>query len=1085
MKDEILSGKKSIMIVPEQYSHEAEREALRICGPSFSLYGEVLSFSRLAQHVAGEVGAYGDKPLSQGGKLLCMAMALDAVGSRLKIYASARRKPELQQSLLSTIDELKTACIGPQTLSLLSQDRQDSLGDKLEDLSLVFEAYEAIIAQSGADPTDALTHLCENLHFSELREAAFFIDGFVDFTAQESTVIERLLNLGAMVTICLTMEGFDEGYEIFEPSRRAAAALCRIAQNARVPCQTETIVSEEDSSPVAFIEKYLFSFDSRQMDADGAVELKRANSIAEECEAAAARCKTLVREIGCRYRDIAIAVRGYEDYSACLEGIMARYGVPIYSATKVEVMEKPLPLLISSAFEIICGGWKYESVITYLRTGLTGLDISECDELDSYAFLWSVKGSAWYRASGWTLHPAGYGLQFSEEDELKLERLNDLRQRVAAPLFSLAERGKNAKTAKEQCLVLTQFFRDISLPQTLQRRKEELSCLGLIREAAQYAQLWDIVVTSLEACHTVLSELEISQEDFGKLFCLILSGYDIGTIPLSLDSVMAGDFDRMRRRSIKHLIVLGCDSAAVPRAHESQGVLTDDDREQLLNAGIDIGDTALSRISREYALAYNCVTLPECSLYMSYCSTTGESGAKKPSFLMLRLSKLFDMKIEAVDLDLCRENTGLPAFELAAKADGSATGNAARAYFEAHGKSAELSAIAQASKLARGRLSKASVDALYGEKLRLSASRIDSFSACQFSYFLQYGLTAKARQPAQFAPPEMGTFMHFVLEGVSSGIAKAGGFSNANEDLISKLCNKYVEEYIHEYLDDFREKTGRFIYLFKRLAGTVRVVVSDMVQEMSRSDFEPLDFELNFGDAEKFPPIEAADGDKLFLTGIADRIDGYLHEGKLYVRVIDYKTGIKKFSLSDVWYGMGLQMLLYLFVLAQVGDGHYGHEIVPAGVLYVPARDVLISAKAELNGEEIALSRAKNLKRSGLLLDDDTILEAMEKGEKLYIPVKQKDGKFTGDSLASLEKLGYLSKHISKTLNDLASNLRAGLINAAPYFRSQSDNACRFCDYADACHFDDTHEHVRYLANLKTKDVWDKIEANAKEGETQ
>ena len=263
----------------------------------------------------------------------------------------------------------------------------------------------------------------------------------------------------------------------------------------------------------------------------------------------------------------------------------------------------------------------------------------------------------------------------------------------------------------------------------------------------------------------------------------------------------------------------------------------------------------------------------------------------------------------------------------------------------------------------------------------------------------------------------------------------------------------------------------------------MRTVVGDMVTELSRGDFVPLDFELDFGKKENFPPICLGDGEaSLCLTGIADRVDGYVRDGKLYVRVMDYKTGKKAFSLSDVWHGMGLQMLLYLFALQRSGADRYGMEVVPARVLYVPARDALLSARADMKPEEILAEKAKAKRRSGLLLDDGEILAAMERGEApAYLPIKFKDGTYSGDALATAEQLGMLSRHIDETLQSLAAELHSGSVAADPWFRSQTDSACRFCDYAAACHQDDETVCIRYISTLRPQQVWERLQDRKEE----
>ncbi len=1078
-----LGEKGMVLLVPEQYSHEAEREALRFCGDSLSLHAEVLSFTRMAHRALKECGLGGKKFLDGGGRALCMALALDAVGSRLKVYSAARRQTAIAESLLSAIDELKSSCVSPESLERCAQNRSDSFGDKLRDISLIFSAYNAICAKSALDPSDRLGLLAENFHKSAFAGKRIFIDGFTDFTRQQLDIISAMLRNGCSISVCLGCEGLREGHDIFEPSRRAALSLIREAEDAGVPHEIVSALKSSPSTPMEHIEKQLFAFGKSHIDAEGAVELRCAASISAECEAAAAHCLRLVQEKGCRWRDIAIAVRSFDAYRAALENIFSLYGIPLFSARKSDIFEKPVPALIQSAFAVINGGWSYEDMFTYLKTGLAGLSIEECDELENYVFLWSIRGNAWTKEDPWRAHPEGFGGEYTDETWEKLRYINRLRRKAAAPLALLQHLGKKGTTAADHCCALSEFYEALALPETLSNRAKELKDCGEETLAAEYAQLWEIIAEATEQCAAVLGDMETDMESFGKLFCLLLSKYSLGSIPLSADKVSAGDMDRMRRRSIKHLIVLGCDSSRVPSTEPGSGIFSDDDRAELLLEGIDIGDSPSDRLYREFALVYNCLTLPSESLYVSWCAANAEGGKTMPSFVISRLEDIFGIECGRIDLAECRSRAKAPALELAASSDGTPLTAAAKQYFSEIGAEEKLRKIENAARLSRGRLSKQSVRALYGDKLRLSASRIDKMASCPFSYFLQYGLKAKPRQKAEFSAPEMGTFMHYVLENVARDINDLGGFAAVSVETVNALCDEYVKRYIREELDDFREKSPRFEYLFRRLIKNVRTVVSDMAAELARSEFKPLDFELDFGKISNMPSVEIGDGDsKLVLTGIADRIDGYYHNGKLYVRIVDYKTGRKSFSFSDIWYGMGLQMLLYLFALSRNGEKRYDAEIVPAGVMYIPARDVLISAKADMSDEEILSKKLDERRRSGLLLDDEDILRAMENSDSpVYIPVSIKNDKYTGESLASAERLGLLSKHIDKTLREMAKELHSGCISADPYFRNQRENACRFCDYASACHFGGEEDRIRYLENLKPTEFWAKLEEGGAE----
>ena len=1074
----------SMLIVPEQYSHEAERELCRRCGDSLSLYAEVFSFTGLARRIMSRQGGAAASMLDKGGRMLCMALALDQVCSRLKVYGAARRKAELQGMLLSAVDELKSAGVSAEALLSAGERCGGALGDKLCDMALVLEAYGAIVANGHADPADRLDVLATQIADSDIGpENHIYIDGFIDFTHQELNVIRALMKKGAELTVCLTVDELQGDNEIFELSRRAGRILSSYAGELGIECVQEHFAAPSGKAPaLGFFADNMFSYSSaRFQEKSEAVELYSAESLTAECEFAAAKAIALVRDGGCRWRDIAVAVRGFEDYRTALESIFRHYEVPLFVTKKSELLSKPLPALISGAYEILQGGWDVDDVLSYMGTGLSGLNREECDLLGDYVFKWQLRAGAWKRSGDWRQHPDGYGGDYDEEALARLETINALRRRLAEPLLKLEKSGELAETAAGQAAALAEYLRELKLPEQLSRRSAELERSGRESLAQEYAQLWDIIVSALEQSAEILGDMEMDMTAFSRLFITMLSQYDVGSIPVSLDRVSAGDFDRMRRRNIKHLIVLGATDQRLPRAEEDGGIFSDEERRRLLELDIDIGGAGEGELWREFSLIYNCLSLPSESLSMCYPLFDADGAALRPAFVFNRAKALFDLPVRHADIGEGRMSSPAPALSLAAHAlnGGSPRETAAAEVFRDREpeRFARLSAAAQMS---RGKLSPAAVEALYGKKLRLSASRIDRFSTCKFAYFCQFGLKAKPYEPAGFKPPEIGTFMHFVLEGTARDAAERGGFARVSDEELKQITQRHVEEYVHTELNDFQEKSQRFIYLFKRLTADVYQVVREMAAELRKSDFVPLDFELDFSKAADIPTVELGGGEgALTLTGVADRVDGWLHEGKLYLRVVDYKTGRKKFSLSDVWYGMGLQMLLYLFALERDGAGRYGREIVPAGVMYVPARNVMLSASRDEADEELENKRTEEARRSGIVLDDPAVTEAWEHGEdKRYIPIRFRYGKPTADSIASAERLGLLGKHIRKKLTEMAAQLRQGSISADPYYRSQQENACLNCDFFDACHFTDGQngERCRYMPKLGADQVWDMLE---------
>ena len=1077
-------GQHCVLIVPEQYSHEAERELCRVVGDRLSLYAEVLSFTRLAHTVALEAGGSARRYLDKGGRVLCMALALEAAAPALRICGTAHARPELLHSLLDAVAELRSACIGSDELLAAAEQADGPLADKLHDLSLLLASYDAVTARAGADPADRLDLLAEQIPDSpSLRGAQVYVDGFIDFTMQEQKVLLSLMRTAASVTVCLGCDDLKGGSEVFDLSRSAALQLLADAREHGIPASADTVVVPESSGAMGFLEKNLFSFTEECFDAGDTVTLLRARTPAEECELAAARVLKLVRETGCRWWDVAVAVRGFEEYRTSLESAFSRFGVPLYLTRRSDILSKPLPALISAAFAVVTGGWDAEDVFTYLKTGLANLTRAECDELENYCLLWDIHGSAWTNPAPWRQHPEGLGIPPTEESEAQLAAINSLRERAAAPLLALQEHGAAAHTAREQAEALCAFLDALELANRLDEHAGALESKGRSADAAEYLQLWELLTSAIEQCADILGNTPMEQQPFARLLELVLSQYDVGTIPVALDRVSAGDMDRMRRRHLRHLLVLGASDERLPLLADGGRLLSDADRQSLRELGLDLGGDGRESLSREFSLIYNCLTLPSETLYLSFAGGTDA----RPSFVADRLRSLFGVEARSGDLAAARTEARVPALSLAASHDLGTHSCAARRYFQNIPEEAELlQTIEKQAKIERGRLSAEAVRGLYGDQLRLSASRIDRFSACRFSYFLQYGLRAKPRVPARFDPPAYGSFLHFVLAYVAEHAEHRGGFAALDNKALAELADEAAEAYVHEKLDDFREKSPRFIYLFRRLTHTVRQIVLDMAEELRTSDFHPLDFELDLSRAGDLPPMKLGTGkDSLTLTGVADRVDGWVHDGKLYLRVVDYKTGRKEFSLSDVWHGMGLQMLLYLFTLERGGLKRYGREIVPAGVLYVPARDALIQFPGDADDAEILKKKASERRRSGLLLNDAAVLNAMEHNHPpRFLPVKfNRSGEAVGESLARTEQLAQLSRFVDGTLRAMAAELRQGSVAADPFFRNQKENACVWCNYREACHFDESVDNRRCLTKLKAPEFWEKLtELETKEG---
>ena len=1090
--ERVAAAKKGrhLIIVPEQSSHEMERRLCAVAGNRACLHAEVLSFTRLASRVLANAGGLAAPALDPGGRVLLMCAARKAVSTALTVYARPSQKPAFLSGLLATLDECKQYCVSPEDLTRAGEELPGQEGEKLRDLGLIFGAYDALTARVAADPRDRLTRLAEGLSESGWAQGStVYVDGFTDFTPQQLQVLRQLWRQAGSLTVSLTCDGGEEQQEagIFAPARRTIAQLTRAARTDHIPVETEVLRGRNycKVKELSYIEEHLFSETPHAWKGETeGVKLFTAVSPRSEVEWTAAEILRLVREEGLRFREIGVVARGFDAYAPLIEEVFGRYGIPVFLDSVTDVLQKPVFAVVMGALDVVAGGYDREDLFRYLKTGLTGISRSDCDLLENYALKWDLKGSQWTTSAPWTMHPRGYGFPMTEGDQALLDHLDAVRRQLVEPLEEL--RSNTNETGEGQAISLYKFLEAIQLPQRLEERAQALRARGELKRAEEYSQLWEILCGGLEQCAAILGHTPLGMEEFAQLFKLVLAQYDVGAIPVSLDRATAGDAARLGDRRCAALFFLGADDGALPQVTPAPGLFTDDDRSLLASMGLELSPQLTDKLDREMTIVYGACARPDCHLTVSWAALGPQGEERSPSFLWERLRRLFP------DVVPVREKGLAEDFRLAAP----------RAALEMAGAHPEvlrilrqqdvLASLAErlerGMSLERGRLCTDSVARLYGQRVPMSASRMDKYRSCHFSYFMQFGLKARPRQAAGFQAPEYGTFVHYVLEHILKDTAwkveEGSGGWTWDRTIVRQQIHTIMETYIAQELGGLENKTPRFIYLFHRLSRPVTQVVENVLEELSVSQFQPISFELGFGDRGDLPPVElTAAGITVSVSGFVDRVDGWVHDGRLYLRVVDYKTGRKSFDLTEVWNGLGLQMLLYLFTLEEKGESLYNYAITPAGVLYLPARAAVAKGSRIMTEEERRKQTDAELRRHGLLLDDPDVLEAMEAmGEHgpRFLPVKvsSRTGAITGEALVTAERLGRLKTHTQRILMEIAGELSSGVIDADPYWRGPEKNACLYCDYAAACHFEDGNgnDRRRYFPSIDGEHFWDFIE---------
>ena len=1064
--------RSQLLLVPEHTSHEAELDLCRACGPTASRNAEVLTFQSLATRVLSETGGLAEVTLDNGGKLLTMRRCLQELHSNLKVFGRPSQRAAFLHQLTTLADEFYAYQIAPEMLYRHVADMEGAMGDKLRDVALIFAAYDARLRNGETDVRSRVQKLHDSLPQSHYLDGKdLYLDGFSFFNKQEESVLALALRRCHSVTV--TLLG-DRSGQLFQNAAAQKERLVRMAREAGVECRL-AYLSRQDDSPLGHLERHCFGSDAVWEEETGAVALYQAATAYTEVEYVSARIRQLAAQ-GYRYRDIAVASRSMDIYGPLLESVFRRDGIPAYISRRSDILEKPVMTLLLSAVDAVTGGFEYEDMFRYLKTGMTGVTAAECDLLENYVIRWDIRGNMWLRDVPWTLNPDGYGLDMTEERTVRLEEINRIREKVRGPLSALADGLKQRPAARDKARTLYEFAAAAGVPDALREKADELLSAGQVQLAEEYAQLWQIFCDVLDQFVEILGDTELDGEEFARLLRLVLTQYSVGTIPATLDQVKVSEITRNDRHRVRVLFLLGANDHLLPKIEKDGGVLDSDDRQALAQRDIPLSDATFDALDNELQNIYACLAQPTEQLHISWPVTDVTGAELRPSFVVERVRLLFPR------LKVQRENGAyrmtLPATALCAAGENEAL----RRYFEGQPRyAAALAAMARARRMERGRLSPEAVQSLYGRSIAMSASRIDRVKSCHFGYFMEYGLRARERKKAGFEAPEVGTFLHYLLENVNREVKEQGGYGQVDDEALRHMVKRYVERYAATQIQEYQNKSARFRYLFSRLRETAYTIIISIAKEMRQSDFQPVEFELSFGGRDgHLPAITVREGGaSLSVSGKVDRVDGWLHDGKLYLRVVDYKTGKKSFDLTDIRYGLGIQMLLYLFTLEREGQAYFGYPIVPCGVLYQPARSVILRQDRNISDEKLKAALESELRRTGLVLGEPEVLRAMEHSAletPCYLPISvKKDGTLSGD-IATAAQLGHLGRYVDRLLHQIAGEIARGNIDADPYARGPQDSACTYCAFASACYFDESRDKRRQLHKTDSGEFWAMLE---------
>ena len=1069
-----------IVIVPEQLSHHTERTLSRVCGDSISYTADVLSFTRLCSRVSSIYGGGARKTLDQAGRLLTARLALTAIRSRLKVFAPASARTEFLTGILSMIDEFKSYDVTPSMLQEASEQSEGVFAQKLLELSEILGAYDAVMAQGTYDPRDRLDFLYDQICDTDYADGRwFFVDGFIDFSSQELRVLAALMLRCASMVVTLPWDREEDENSVFSPAGETMARLISTAKACGHKVEIEVADHQRPIPPaLTYLERNLFRFGAPPVsDSTEALRVIAAADRIEECSRCASELKRLAMS-GLRWRDMAVAAGNPADYVQIAEAVFHAFEIPIHTGIKKPLTGHPAAAFLLSALETATEGLDRESVIACLRTRYSDLSSDECDLVENYAFTWSISGSGW--GETWTEHPDGYDGRFTDETRQELGVLNSLRERAVGPLLRLSAGIRTASNVMSQIQAVYRFMEETDLFEKISRQVADETESGDQESAQETAQVFNTMVECLQQTVSVLGATAVNGAELLKILRMTLSQYELGTIPAVLDAVSFGSVDSLRGAEPKVLYVLGANEGMIPSGVSGGSLLTERERSILLERmQIRLAPDSEGAMERQLLQIYSAFSSPTERLYLSF-SLCHDGETLQPSFLISRVLEMFPgVKIEA-------EQSGLPdamterqltQLYLSAEESGDTALRDLIRKTASEIPSLEDSIVrAKAASIPRELLvPKMWTERLFGKEAALTASRLDQLAKCPLNFFLNYGLKARAVKEASFDAAEYGTFLHYILEKTVADIVRTDSGQPLDEDSSKALVLSYMEPYLRERMQTSERLSAREKYLYLRNVDEAGRILSEITEELSVSDFTPCAYELKFGkDSEMGELTVHTRLGAGHLDGTVDRVDLWRSPDGDYFRIIDYKSGSKKFDYTDLGHGVGLQLFLYLFAIRHSGIPDRSGKPTPAGALYLPTRRSIQTVEAGLGEAETERKKAeKDPKRSGLVLSDPTVLRAMEHDGTRYLPVKQSDK--PGDYAVTEAQMDLLEDFIQNQMEHAVDRIYSGEFQPEPYYRGEEDNACRYCDYADVCQKDPDFRKRFYTSKLSARDFWSGI----------
>ena len=1070
-----------VLLVPEQFHFESEREIIELLGARKASEISVLSFSSLSKRVLAEFEPDRKPAVTDAAKTVIMSLALEALSEKLEIFGRCVRNRNSVAEILHITDELIQCDVSYEEMNRAAAESGNKiLMRKAREIELIASLYSAMLTERFSDDRYLINAASELIAEKKLFEGkTVFIDEFTGFTAQQNIMLSHILSQAkdVYVTMCAdSIKDLSGGTGAFSHSVENINRLISLAKRCNTPVAEPVILRGnhfEKSDALACLEKGIYEPVPEIFEAEAPeISVVSARNLYEECEYVAMQAKRLVREENYRYRDIVIVSRSPE-YNRYLPFALKKYDIPVFEDTRRRMSEELIVVYSSCALSAVAEGFTTDCLMRMLKTYISPVADDDISILENYVYMWQIDYSGWLRE--WTGHPDGLGVEATEESKERLAYINNLRRKAVAPLLRLREKLSDADGYAATRAVY-EFLIDTGADKQLLELAKSLDD----KTAYECSRSWDEFMNVLSLLAETIGTRKVFPQRYLELFRIITDSSDIGDIPGGLDEIAVGDADRIRVTAKKALFVVGTNDGIFPAGNAESFVFTENERRLFRNQGVELGSGSIDAMRKERLSVYNTLTIPSEKLFVTYSagSITGEE--KSASEVVFMVQKIIPRcrNIDASQLPPVEKiESGRSAFESAAVhfSDNNTYSESVKDYVYSSDFADMLRGIARnAEKKEVSFEDKSIAEKLFGHNMYISPSRVEEYYKCPFRYFCRYGLRASSPEKVSFDPRQNGLLIHYVLEHL---VREYGGERLFTMPLSERRAavSRTTDEYIEKYVGARDEIDKRLLYSLERSKETICEIIERLAPDFNECSFVIRDVELVIGNDKEISPydITLPDGGRVTLHGVVDRVDTMTDEdGKVYLRVLDYKSGGKDFRLTDVVSGLNIQMLVYLMCLYENGKDRYG-DFIPAGILYISAKGGKNSLGRYADEAEISAARLAQSKMKGIVLGDEDVIFSMEgKGSGTMIDAKIDDKKGITGSVYKLSEFKTLHKAVDRIVTEMGSLLHNGRVEALPVYGTNYKNTCTYCDFRSVC----CHEEDDPCREVFEGDPWEALE---------